>query len=1086
MDDLKTFLETVITCREGWLCLALMRKDASAWSESWYKWPDDKDEIIVQALANADEYNVNFSSYLFSAQRRTKENALPTRTIQADLDAADIRSLPLIPTALVCTSKGRYQAYWVLTEELDLDAHEALSRRMTYSIENADHAGWPIGKTARVPGTQNHKYLDGPQPVVIESISGTTYDSFAFEMLPDVEIPSARADEEWVRGDKGEPVASPNEFLDNLRQEKKLPAKIVLQYGTPQNDRSAALWALMLALFRANCDRNTVYSIAQQSANNKFTGLRYNGDIELAKDVVRAEAVVERKFVDPRSEIREVRRLPGQKFILNARIMGIVYETMRSEGDFIHTTDNSTYYMPRSTGRPIELTQHSEYLNALMSTKFGLNNIEDVTRFCKSDLINHTVNMPMDVDVGSMSHYNGATNSLLLHTGGKDITCISRNGISQQSNGANNIMFIWDTMSELFGIDTSPLPDGLPWYDILFENCFDSVIDMEPNTAMALMRIWVLFIIFRKAAFTRPILAFIGEPGCLSGKTKVVIERGRHTDRVFTLEEAFYSFNGISQGGKGKRPWLRSIPSKILSLKDGEIRARTIKSIVQSGNKRTYSIVIEGRDAIRATVDHRFLTPTGYVQLENLRRGDSVIVRGDNLRGRGANAATRRIVSANFHPHARQKVVDGYGPYGSILYCRAVLEARLNGLAVEDFLRIVHTDQEAALLLAYLPADVQIHHNDEDPTNDSWDNLKVLSREEHSRLHGQQHQENLGRYSGRWNYTTAKVVSITYHGVEPTYDIEMEDGDAPNFLVYGAVVHNSGKSTIMRRLYRLFYGKRRNLVQASTQSNLNLSSTVCPFLCIDNMDTWEKWLPDWLATSIADTDIEVRKLYTDNDKIRIKRQAVVGLTAHNPKFSRPDVADRLLLLTFRRLLVHNDESRILDRIVVNRNKIWGGIQQDIIKVLEQPLATDTESPALRIADFATLGMRIAKALGIVSEFFSAVKSISDEQRYFTLEEEAILVTALRELAKADQRNGKVGIERPATVLASELEAYSGDSLSFKRHYSNPMSLSRKIASMQTALNEVFILDQRFDPARGAKLWSVRFRHGENNNGAVKP
>lgn len=787
-----------------------MRKDASTWSDQWYKWPTDVDEIVREAHSNAGEYNVYFSSYLYRAQRRTKENVLPSKTIQADLDGADVRTLPLAPSVLVQTSVGRTQGFWLLSEELDPETHEALSRKLAYAIEGCDHAGWPIGKTARMPETTNHKYLDGPQDVIVANMPATVYDASQFDMLPDVELPSSRADEEWVTAHKQEPESGPNEILEQLRLAKKLTAKIVIQYNTIQADRSAALWALMLALFRAELNRDTVYHISRLSANNKFTGLRYNGDVELAKDVIRAEAMVQRKFHDPRSEVREIRMLPGPKFLLNLRIEKVVFDTLKAEGDFVHTTDNGSWYVPRATGRPIELTKHSEYFNALLGVKFGLNSSEDSERYVANGLINHTIQLPPDTDIGAMSHYNAKTSTLMIHSGGRDVLHISPTGIARMPNGANNTLFMWDQMSEPFTFDDRTLPDGRTWYDVLFENCFYPVVDMKPEVALALMRVWTLFIVFRRAAFTRPILAFIGEPG-------------------------------------------------------------------------------------------------------------------------------------------------------------------------------------------------------------------------------------------------------------------------------------AGKSTTMRRLYRLFYGKRRDLVQATSENNLNLSSTSCPFLVIDNLDTWQKWLPDWLATAIADTDVEVRKLYTDNDKFRIKRQAVIGLTAHNPKFGRPDVADRLLLVTFRRLSAHHDESRILDRISQYRNRIWGGIMADVAKVLIEPEVLDGEAPKLRIADFAVVGMRIAKALGIASDFTEAVRSIADEQRFFTLEEEAVLVTALRNMAASDQKHDREGILRPATVLATELEAMSGDPTTFRRYYSSPVALSRKIASMQTALGEVFQIASSFDAKRGAKVWAIQFKppnNGVHSNGTA--
>ena len=64
-----------------------------------------------------------------------------------------------------------------------------------------------------------------------------------------------------------------------------------------------------------------------------------------------------------------------------------------------------------------------------------------------------------------------------------------------------------------------------------------------------------------------------------------------------------------------------------------------------------------------------------------------------------------------------------------------------------------HILEHRALVKA--PAHLVVHHKDEDPTNNSLDNLELMSRSEHTRLHnflnprrGHYHDEK-GRFASR-------------------------------------------------------------------------------------------------------------------------------------------------------------------------------------------------------------------------------------------------------------------------------------------------------------------------------------------------
>jgi hypothetical protein len=101
--DLKHFLMSVITTENGFFCLA-HRDSKGEWVEEFRGWPDDIEYIVERAFALAAQKDVYYSPHLFSSKSSLKANVLPTRTIAADLDEANILTLPVKPTILIETS----------------------------------------------------------------------------------------------------------------------------------------------------------------------------------------------------------------------------------------------------------------------------------------------------------------------------------------------------------------------------------------------------------------------------------------------------------------------------------------------------------------------------------------------------------------------------------------------------------------------------------------------------------------------------------------------------------------------------------------------------------------------------------------------------------------------------------------------------------------------------------------------------------------------------------------------------------------------------------------------------------------------
>lgn len=91
---------------------------------------------------------------------------------------------------------------------------------------------------------------------------------------------------------------------------------------------------------------------------------------------------------------------------------------------------------------------------------------------------------------------------------------------------------------------------------------------------------------------------------CLSGET--VMDDGR------TLSEWYDDFKGGDE----------TLPS--VDEESGEIYANRIIDVYNNGMQLTYTITLENGRSIRATKEHKFLTPNGWYPVRALRPGDSI------------------------------------------------------------------------------------------------------------------------------------------------------------------------------------------------------------------------------------------------------------------------------------------------------------------------------------------------------------------------------------------------------------------------------------------------------------------------------
>lgn len=273
---------------------------------------------------------------------------------------------------------------------------------------------------------------------------------------------------------------------------------------------------------------------------------------------------------------------------------------------------------------------------------------------------------------------------------------------------------------------------------------------LRPRQLSAVMKAW-----------PHPGFALFHVMGCVSADTEIQCLLASGKGRKLTIEQ-MYARNG-------KRTRARC-------LKGDQFGQHDVEEVVYSGVKFTYTLALSDGKSLRATKDHRILTPEGWKALGSLSVGEEVIVNG---RVRGGTPVNK--------PDG-----DGYIRVRNKEHPRAWKSAKMvyqHILVMED------------LLDRYLENGEVVHHKNGIKHDNRPENLELLSERDHlSVAHGRQYRANLdggiSTVSGGSIVVVpkkAQVVSIIPFGEEPTYDVCMKDPHH-NFVANGIVVHNSGKT----------------------------------------------------------------------------------------------------------------------------------------------------------------------------------------------------------------------------------------------------------------------------------------------------
>ena len=220
-----------------------------------------------------------------------------------------------------------------------------------------------------------------------------------------------------------------------------------------------------------------------------------------------------------------------------------------------------------------------------------------------------------------------------------------------------------------------------------------------------------------------------------------------------------------------QKSWnFRNYGYKILSMHNDEfVRPNKVKAIYDTGIQNVSFIRTNSGRSIRATEKHLFLTSNGWIKLKNIHVGDLLKISD--------------LKSPSYHGSG-----IGKGSHGALDLSSP---RKREGEGVENEVR----KQKEKYLLVYKGCQncgstyrLELHHIDEDRSNNSDENTELLCRKCHKK---RKHSKKEGGAIRKGYYTVyEKVEEIIPVGKRQTYDIEMEEKPR-NFVANGFIVHNS-------------------------------------------------------------------------------------------------------------------------------------------------------------------------------------------------------------------------------------------------------------------------------------------------------
>lgn len=253
----------------------------------------------------------------------------------------------------------------------------------------------------------------------------------------------------------------------------------------------------------------------------------------------------------------------------------------------------------------------------------------------------------------------------------------------------------------------------------------------------------------------------------------------------YTIAELAQAFE---DGGR-ENSWVKLVKIRTVNPVTKMVTATKIKRAWRTGTKMVYEIVTAApfNRRIRVTDNHPIMTPHGFARIDQgLSVGDEIMHNGLKATPDDVIAEIQRRRNAG---QTISNVASALGVSQSLVFKYAHGQTKRK----TSFLKKqagYHVDPRAITRRSYTLGQCEVsgcsaratdrHHIDENPHNNNAENFIGLCAKHHKHMH------TMGRLHVA---VPAKIVSITPVGVQPVYDLEVED-DNHTFVAEGIVVHN--------------------------------------------------------------------------------------------------------------------------------------------------------------------------------------------------------------------------------------------------------------------------------------------------------
>lgn len=285
----------------------------------------------------------------------------------------------------------------------------------------------------------------------------------------------------------------------------------------------------------------------------------------------------------------------------------------------------------------------------------------------------------------------------------------------------------------------------------------------------------------------------------------------------------------------------------------------------------------------------------------------------------------------------------------------------------------------------------------------------------------------------------------------------------------------AGKTTAARRILRFFEGPEEDVLGLVTDKPDSLRASVAShrIVALDNLErTTAHWLVDTLNRLSTGSHLEIRRLYTTNETVRIKPDCYLICTAIQMPFSDESIFTRMLPIELAPLTQPLPEYHLQQLLRRNMAGLWRGMFQALNEVIALLRSNDDLAlpSATRLADFSIFCKRIHSASFLDGEKLMAGLQGMGNRQQTALRESSPLVQVLE--IWMHQRPAEAAGWNTLTHLHSRLSAIARTS-SISWRWTTPSGLGRHVEMLLPHLTNLG-MERRMSQTPSGEEYLYRF------------